>query len=258
MIVPAIVDRSLWERVQARLAENPNNGRPTARYLLRGLLYCGRCGRRMHGVCTHDYRYYRCHGWDALRHSGTVCRATVGAVKIETAVWGEIERSLTDSYTLSRLLGDFQADLRVEAPAKLDTLRAKLRRAQAREDQALRLLLDPDMAESRRAVKLAHREAQAERRRIAAQIHALEQADRGGDDGGNWVEDTARLLRGYIQELTETPERQEFMRGLVSKAELSGNEVTMSVFLPSKLTRSPGRSGQFPSVQLVLTARLAA
>lgn len=58
---PAIVDRQHWDTLQAMAATRRHGGRPaTTSYLLRGLLECGRCGRRLYGNTTPTGPVYRC------------------------------------------------------------------------------------------------------------------------------------------------------------------------------------------------------
>jgi site-specific DNA recombinase len=51
---PALIDRDTWKLVQKKLAERQERGgrrsRASDRYLLSGLVFCGHCGRRMHGT----------------------------------------------------------------------------------------------------------------------------------------------------------------------------------------------------------------
>src|SRR5207244_12950136 len=87
--VPAIVSPELFEQAQAQLARNRATltGRPPVRfYLLRGLLRCGRCGRKYVGTPSHGRRIYRCSGRDRTRAPAR-CRAhTFSAEKLETLV----------------------------------------------------------------------------------------------------------------------------------------------------------------------------
>lgn len=66
--VPAIIDRALFDRVQARIATNkrcPARYKAHAKYALSGKLYCGLCGSGMIGVSAHSktgaiHYYYGC------------------------------------------------------------------------------------------------------------------------------------------------------------------------------------------------------
>jgi len=60
--VPPLVDEETWDRIQERLAENrTHSGRPAKHFVaLRGLLWCGVCGQKMHThVRDWDYTYKR-------------------------------------------------------------------------------------------------------------------------------------------------------------------------------------------------------
>lgn len=65
-VIPPIIDRDLWEKVQLRVKKNKNApGRNKAHhiYLLSGKMFCGHCGERMNGNSNGaDYAYYECYG----------------------------------------------------------------------------------------------------------------------------------------------------------------------------------------------------
>jgi site-specific DNA recombinase len=99
---PRIVDDTLWERVQ-EIIRDPERirRRPAGRfYALSTRARCGVCGSAMVGqtltVKGRPYRYYRCrHAYD--RNTGHECSARyVRADALETAVWREVKRVLTE------------------------------------------------------------------------------------------------------------------------------------------------------------------
>lgn len=65
---PALIDQPLWDAAAARLARRSPSTRPGTRsprstsspYVLRGLLHCGICNRKMQGSKSHDILRYRC------------------------------------------------------------------------------------------------------------------------------------------------------------------------------------------------------
>lgn len=65
-VIPPIIDRELYDRVQARLsAPKRPSGEYKARrvYLLSGKLFCGHCGCKMNASSnTNGYVYYECYG----------------------------------------------------------------------------------------------------------------------------------------------------------------------------------------------------
>jgi len=266
--VPALVPREQWQRVQVRLASNPQTGRPSDAYLLRGLLHCSHCGRRMCG--EHDrrsYLSYRCAGRDRLRFGGSEkCRVSVNARKVDRAVWGAIEGAFTDLDFLRGLIAQHQKELQEPDSGKLEALRRQARKARAKEEICLASLLDPDLAGSRTEIKAEHRKAQQLRQQSDLELRRLESARFIALSEQQLVDDTAGLLRDYIPSLKTLKARQEFVRGLITRAEWNGEEVTLECVLAPRNAvfygTEPGstRAGyaQFPGLQLILKARLAA
>jgi len=95
--VPALVDPDLWESAQAQLAHNReratrNNTKHD--YLLRGLLVCGRCGRRLIGVWSRvsggrymcSARVPRSAPWSCIGRS-------VAAARVEPLIWNYVQES---------------------------------------------------------------------------------------------------------------------------------------------------------------------
>ena len=64
--IPAIIDRKLFDQVQARMktvAKAPARNKAKRAYLLAGKLFCGHCGCKMNGsMNTNGYSYYECYG----------------------------------------------------------------------------------------------------------------------------------------------------------------------------------------------------
>ena len=70
--VPAIIDRSLFDRVQARIAANrraPGRYKAHEKYALSGKLYCGLCGSGMVGVSAHGRQGVRHHYYGCTKHT---------------------------------------------------------------------------------------------------------------------------------------------------------------------------------------------
>ena len=102
--VPALVERSLFDTVQAQLEENRKRSRQHAtgaRHLLQGLLVCACCGHAYYGKLIsrstakgqrRDYAYYRCIGTDAYRFGGErICpNQQVRTDLLEDEVWADV------------------------------------------------------------------------------------------------------------------------------------------------------------------------
>lgn len=97
---PAIVGSDLWDDVQRITTEGRDrtNGRPAKKpYLLRGMLWCGRCGRRCITHSKGKYGQYRCGNFEAKPPYTRNCKAPgIAIATIEAAAWSAIWKTLID------------------------------------------------------------------------------------------------------------------------------------------------------------------
>jgi len=91
--VPALVDVQTFNAIQKKILANADNarGKRGRLYLLRGVIFCGHCGRSMIGNSGGTNRsYYRCTG-TTDQGQGKRCTAKqIKATLIEDAVWSDI------------------------------------------------------------------------------------------------------------------------------------------------------------------------
>jgi site-specific DNA recombinase len=127
--VPAIIDPETWDRTQVQLRQNQERAqRHTTphRYLLRSLLVCGRCGRRMVGTWSAQGGRYIC----ALRYPRHVPGAcpgrSLGAPTIEQTVWEHVQALLADPEVLRQQYEQGRGDPAVDVRAEHE--RARLER----------------------------------------------------------------------------------------------------------------------------------
>jgi site-specific DNA recombinase len=151
--VPALIPDELFQRAQAQLAQNQAHliGRPPMHpYLLRGLLRCGRCGRRLAGMRSHGKPFYRCVGRDHLRPAGTRCDApTIAAGRIEALVWETVVGVLRQPRVLVEKLEAYRVTLgakEVEVRSQADHLARQIAAAERQADKLLSLYLDDTLA----------------------------------------------------------------------------------------------------------------
>ena len=151
IVIPcdAIIDAATWQTVQDTIVRNrvKHQGRPSSKYLLRSLLWCGKpgCGKRCTTARGHlkgeTAVYYRCGNIDH-RTNRRICDARgVMAHLIETAAWKAIWNLLKNPELLMRLGKQWH-----EANAKPDNLGTRLEKELAKlraHDQRL-----VDMAEA--------------------------------------------------------------------------------------------------------------
>jgi site-specific DNA recombinase len=99
--VPAIVSQTVFEEVRQRMNENRKQQRARhsgVKYLLSGLLICGKCGS---AYCHHGgsrSHYYRCIGTDKHRRNGaTICdNSVVKGAELEACVWSDLCQLLNE------------------------------------------------------------------------------------------------------------------------------------------------------------------
>jgi site-specific DNA recombinase len=178
---PAIISADEFEAVQKNRAQVAalSVAHPKRTYLLRGLIWCGRCGQRMGGETVHGhYRYYS-HRWEGQRHS-------VRAGPVEDAVLREVLSALRDPQAVLRLARE-QAESfgeHDESLLRLNTLNEHL----AKVPESRSRILDAweegviDKAEYKaRLQKLADRKSQWEAERDGLQAKLGEQAVTGDE-----------------------------------------------------------------------------
>lgn len=257
--VPSLIDRAAWERVQSIMAMrgdrhgNPNIGRPSASYLLRGLLFC-HCGRRMSAESSGNWKAYRCYGRDTDQH-GARCRGHVRARDVDTGVWTAFER-LGDPETLQGLLESRERELRAKEQPDLESITKRITRLRGKEKQAMELMCDPDLEHDRLTLKRQYLDARRERIGLERELAASQSIV---SPSGNWIKETVSLLSEDIRHMDDPKDRQMFVRGLVKRAQWDGfGQIRLNCFLAGKMAQAPYRSGQFPEFQFVVNARVAA
>ncbi|MBB3268643.1 site-specific DNA recombinase [Azospirillum sp. OGB3] len=142
--VPAIVDAELWRMAQEQLDRNRERARrhnTKHDYLLRGLLVCGHCGRRLVGtwsaagsgryICS--ARYPRTAAWACDGRS-------LSASRVEQQVWDYIRPLLADPELLRRHYEDSRGDPAIDNREERE--RVRLERQIAAAERAVQRLID--------------------------------------------------------------------------------------------------------------------
>jgi DNA invertase Pin-like site-specific DNA recombinase len=103
--VAKIVDRALWDRVQLALdgrRVKPPGPWTTLDALLRGLAYCGTCGRSIHVTTSARRSRYRCstaHGSSKVPFCGALWHRVAPT---DAKVWKQLSETLTDRTLLAK------------------------------------------------------------------------------------------------------------------------------------------------------------
>jgi DNA invertase Pin-like site-specific DNA recombinase len=134
---PPLIDRELFERVQAKLASRQTRTTPTAGggdWLLSGLLVCGHCGYRMQGSTQTmakrpgwSQRRYRCNAYMLYGKAACHCHALLEAALVR-CVLGKVQEALLNPATLEKLREELKRQ--AEAPWQQDLGAARQLREQ--------------------------------------------------------------------------------------------------------------------------------
>jgi site-specific DNA recombinase len=191
--VPALIDPETWDRAQGQLARNRahaqrhNTQHP---YLLRSLMVCGRCGRRMVGTWSAQGGRYIC----ALRYPryapGACTGRSLSATLIEARVWEHVKALLSDPVVLRTQYEQGRGDPAVDVRAEQERIR--LERKLATLDREVTRLIDAYQAEVIDLTELAER-----RRRI--------------DDHGRMLRERVREI---VQQRTERTVELRLLEGV--------------------------------------------
>jgi DNA invertase Pin-like site-specific DNA recombinase len=121
VITPRVVDEATWAAAQetiARHAMNKNSeGRRVHDYLLKGLVFCRRCGEKMYPYTNrHGNKLYQCANralvMQGLRPRSRLCEGRrVFAYWLDPLVWGQLRELLVTPGRLERAISRMLADL---------------------------------------------------------------------------------------------------------------------------------------------------
>jgi site-specific DNA recombinase len=142
--VPAIVDPELWELAHAQLARNRgqaqrNNTKHA--YLLRGLLICGCCGRRLIGVWTRlSGGRYMCSARRPRSAPWSCPGRSVAAGRVGPLVWNYVRELLSDSEVLRTRYVEGHGDPAIDGRDERE--RERLERQQRALEREVQRLID--------------------------------------------------------------------------------------------------------------------
>jgi len=237
--VPTIVKRKIQERAQATLAENKRypNRENDRKYLLRGLIRCGTCGRPCCGrPVTKEkggkrYFYYICTATRPEFAAKTTPHSTprVSAPWLEELVWQDIKQFIENpGETLERVRAQFDtADETRELQARHTDLTKRLAAKQVEKDRYIRLYAQGHISEEELETYLIDLKHQISNLRLLveaaeADLASIEENALTAKTAETWL----MTLRERISEVeADTPEafhkRQQLVRLLVEGVTLN-------------------------------------
>jgi site-specific DNA recombinase len=125
-VVPALVDREMWDAAQKRRSYNRSMSPRNAKYeyLLRGMISCS-CGFSMTGYAPHDRRTYRCTESIHRVKVERKCRQSqVSGILVETIVWNHVLDLLHDEQKIASGIRLAQERARTEHQPMVERLQA--------------------------------------------------------------------------------------------------------------------------------------
>ena len=233
---PAIIEHSLWTRVQAILNDPERTKRRSVakrHYVLRGRLSCGRCQSAMVGQTLNpkgkSYSYYRCrHTY--TRNTARSCDSRyVRAEALEQGVWAEVRKVLAaPELVLGEQLRSVETDSGDEELARLEAQVASLRK---REERLVRLFGYDEV--DTEVVRAELQDVQRRREALTGAMDALARPqpawDEHIDEAGlqRVCASIAARLDGAGPE-----ERERVLEAMQLTATVSGEDVTVEGALP--------------------------
>jgi site-specific DNA recombinase len=224
---PPIVSEATFARAAELLRTNRARleGRPPREAApLRGLLWCGTCGRRLFLVATRGkggrgrWRYYRCTSRDPLyAREGRCPNREVRAEPLEAAVWDAIVGLLSAPELLAPAVEVAQVRLgvrEVEIRSEVEHLRQTLTAVATKIAATAELLGDPAMPHAELRARLATLEAQ--RRHLMGRLQMAEGTLASHDAQVARQAAVAKFcaeLVPRLQVLGATPEGRRFVLG---------------------------------------------
>jgi site-specific DNA recombinase len=206
IIVPdvheALIDRPLFEKVQARLFKNKKRTTPLSKggdFLLTGLLICGHCGWRMMGTTIDGKRYFKCCRYHHAGKHACGCNMVMEH-KVLTCILRKLQEAILNPDNLAKL----RAEIRRQAeagekgkPARRDGLRRQLAELQGKVSEGMErmALIDRDLLTEYAAKVRGWKE---ERDRLAAELERMERPT-----GTARLEEVLKIAEAHLYRLRE-------------------------------------------------------
>lgn len=200
---PIIITEDLWNRVNENLSNNSNNRgkKVNHRYLLKGLIRCGKCGRNMVGRSRENKKdhYYQC---SSKRYKGESCgNRSINIDKIEGIIWSRFFKG-------SDLLDLLKKDIIEKTSNKgfitenISTIKNQLQKLQQQKDNLILavangLLGDEDIKRQKNKIDSQIKESNILLKDYEAQFNNLENSN--------------ELIKNYIEEFEQFTDLLSFL-----------------------------------------------
>lgn len=255
--VPPILEPRVFCRAQeireARARDEQLGTKPLRHpntHLLRRLVVCGNCGRKMTSLNSgpgKGYRYYWCRGPDVHRTGKTVARCprpTVLAPELDSFVWSDVVKLLTDPELLRQALLEQRGEADVTFQATpLEQQRKQLdRRLVDIERQRQRLLVayEQDAIELDELTQRRNRLAQ-ESSDIQRQLEHFDLEERAASAFAD-LDDRLGVVSSALEEgldQMDVPRRMQLCQQLIERVVVEGNTAEIHYRFPVSTNCNP-------------------
>lgn len=244
--VPALVDEETFLKARERLQANRRDlsGRvPTAnRYLLRNLVRCRQCGRRMGCSSKGKYFYYTCPGKDRWELASLErCRARlIRSDRLDEAVWNRLMELIKNPDMLLQHLRGLQESYSTEERdelAQVSRLAELLQQARLQVQRLIDayqsgLIHKPELAQRRNKLEERIQSLEAQQREAERRREQENQQQKLAEN----VQGLCDALRRGIEDAT-FDDRRRVVRLLVEDVVVKENDVTLRHIIPvTKIT----------------------
>ncbi len=241
--IPALISPELFAEAQRIRDSGIHQGRAALKrpesHLLRRLVVCGYCHRKMNSVTSHGgrHRYYWCAGTDRqyIKPRRYYCpHPTTAAAKLDELVWSDVVFLLQDPQLLLAAWRE-QHQLPVDGTLAAEQIKTLTRRIRDAERQRQRLL-DAYQHEAIDLEELTARRQNIEQR-LQCDQRTLDELSRQVESGftlgdlDKHVEQVCDRLAGKLGSM-EMSERIKLCRDLIDKVEVKNHDVEIYYKLP--------------------------
>ena len=226
--IPPIVPAEIWDAAQSRKLTNGGETTRNERkpYLLRGLIFCLACGRKMTPDTEKQIRVYRC----ASRYAttGRCGGKRVRADTVEGTAWDAASQILGDSQALT-----LAQDLPDEGPrtsAREAELKRRIARIEAQQARLVNNLADLDAPD---LIAIARRKLESlskDRQKLKTELSRIEQSSAEEDARAAALAEVlafAAYLGSLADREVSFENRRKFLELLGLSVRASGNEIEL-------------------------------
>jgi len=246
-----LIAKALFDKVQYLIQQQTKTApKANAKYLLTGLVYCNKCGARMHGMLFtkpsgEKYAYYKCSGHTQKGNS----KCTGSSIRVEGLEHLITENLKTLPIDYNRIKNALQEKKILNCKDteitknQIQVLRSQLSKAQTKRQRIFELfegcnINKTDFIERKQLID-------TEEADIRKRLDNLRNKINDGDVDSFDINSTLQLCRDMkeVYNELETPDRKELIHNLLSEIKIDQHFIDYSIQIPPKLINRAGDLG---------------